>query len=160
MLLVNVPENIMLLVAVLQLVWLMLLSFFLIKTIRHYRHLIGKNKKQDLKNILEAVLAKVQQQDESTQTLNKRCEEIEKRGVKHLQKVGFLRFNPFSDTGGDQSFVLGLLDGEDNGVILSSLHGRETTRIYAKSIKKGEGDSLELSKEETEVVKRAKRRKI
>ncbi len=160
MLLVNVPENIILLVAVLQLVWLMLITFILIKTIQHYRHLIGKNKKQDLKNILETILAKVQQQDEVAQTLNKRCEEIEKKGVKHLQKVGFLRFNPFSDTGGDQSFVLGFLDGEDNGVILSSLHGRETTRIYAKSIKKGEGDSLELSKEETEVVKRAKRRKI
>lgn len=156
----NIPGNILAIVVVVQAVWLVVLSIFLIRALRHYHLLIGKTKKQDLKTILESILKKTEEHDGINQKLDIRCEEIEKRGLKHLQKVGFLRFNPFSDTGGDQSFVLSLLDGEDNGVILSSLHGRKSTRIYAKSIKKGEGENLELSKEEQEAIKRAKRRKI
>ena len=54
-----------------------------------------------------------------------------------VQKVGFLRFNPFQDTGGDNSFVITLLDGEQNGIILSSLYTREGVRVFAKKVEHG-----------------------
>jgi hypothetical protein len=76
-----------------------------------------------------------------------------------LQKVGFVRFNPFSDTGGDQSFCLSVLDDEDSGIVLSSLHSRGQTRVYAKAVKKGKGKDFELSKEELETIKKAKKGK-
>lgn len=63
-------------------------------------------------------------------------------------KINLTRFNPFDDLGGDQSFILTLLDNNNSGVVVTSLHNRDVTRIYAKSIKKGEGDNSVLSKEE------------
>ena len=68
-----------------------------------------------------------------------------------VQKVGFLRFNPFQDTGGDNSFTIALLDGENTGVIFSSLYMREGTRLYAKEIKNGIPRQT-LSEEETRVL--------
>jgi len=68
-----------------------------------------------------------------------------------VQKVGFLRFNPFQDTGGDQSFILTMLDKENNGVIVSSLYSREGTRLYAKEISAGKSRHP-LSAEEKKVL--------
>ena len=74
-----------------------------------------------------------------------------------LRKVGFLRFNPFQDTGGDNSFVIVLLDGEDNGVMMSSLYMRDGTRLYAKSVERGAVRSS-LSEEEQGVLDDAMRK--
>jgi len=63
-------------------------------------------------------------------------------------KINITRFNPFDNIGGDQSFILSILDQNNSGAILTSLHNRDLTRIYAKPIKNGEGDNITLSKEE------------
>lgn len=63
-------------------------------------------------------------------------------------KINVTRYNPFGDIGGDQSFILTILDQNSSGVIVSSLHNRDVTRVYAKPIKNGEGDNITLSKEE------------
>lgn len=62
-------------------------------------------------------------------------------------RFGLVKYSPFSDTGGEQSFTLSLLDGEGDGILFTSLHGRETTRTYVKRINKGKSDQ-ELSSEE------------
>ncbi len=54
-----------------------------------------------------------------------------------VQRIGLVRFNPFDDTGGDQSFALALLNAGGDGVVLSSLHGRTGTRFYAKPVRTG-----------------------
>jgi hypothetical protein len=69
-------------------------------------------------------------------------------------RFSLLRFNPFSDTGGEQSFVLSLLDGGGNGILLTSLHGRGTTRFYAKRVNAGKTDQ-ELSAEEKKALSEA-----
>ena len=71
-----------------------------------------------------------------------------------VQHVGLVRFNPFEETGGDQSFALALLDGRGDGIVISSLHSRTVTRFYAKPIKKGLCQ-LSLSKEESKAVEMA-----
>jgi len=63
-------------------------------------------------------------------------------------KINITRYNPFEDIGGDQSFILSILDQDNSGVVVSSLHNRDVTRVYAKPIKNGEGDNITLSKEE------------
>ena len=45
-----------------------------------------------------------------------------------------MRYNPFEETGGNQSFALALLDAKGDGWVLSSLHARPGTRVYAKAI--------------------------
>lgn len=83
-------------------------------------------------------------------------DELKQKSKSHIQKVGFVRFNPFpTTTGGDQSFALSLLDETDTGFVLSSLHSRDTTRFYAKTVKNGKGDGHELSKEELKAIKNA-----
>jgi Protein of unknown function (DUF4446) len=71
-----------------------------------------------------------------------------------LQRVGLVRFNPFADTGGDQSFAVAVLDRLGNGFVFSSLHGRGGSRFYAKPLKNGLS-SYQLSDEEVEAVKSA-----
>ncbi|MEK7630681.1 MAG: DUF4446 family protein [Patescibacteria group bacterium] len=71
-----------------------------------------------------------------------------------IQKVSMVRFNPFSDTGGDQSFVIALLDGKNNGVVFSSLYTRGQPLVYAKPIKEGVSH-YQLSGEETDALARA-----
>ena len=66
--------------------------------------------------------------------------ELEGAVNKSLQKVTLTRFNPFEDLGGNQSFILCLLDKSNSGVIITSLHNRDLTRLYAKSVKNGQGD--------------------
>lgn len=69
-----------------------------------------------------------------------------------LQKVGFVRFNPFEETGGNQSFALALMDAEGNGFVISSLHARSGTRLYGKALVAGRAETA-LSVEETEAVR-------
>jgi len=72
-----------------------------------------------------------------------------------IEKIELIRFNPFDDIGGDQSFILVLLDKNNSGVLLTSLHHRSFTRIYAKPIKDGQGDNITLSKEEKSAILKA-----
>jgi hypothetical protein len=67
-----------------------------------------------------------------------------------------IRFNPFSELGGDHSFCLALLDDRDTGVVLTGLHTRERTRFYMKDITNGKS-SLELSNEEKKALLLPKR---
>lgn len=71
-----------------------------------------------------------------------------------LQKVGMVRFNAFEDIGGEQSFAIVLLDANNNGVAISSLYGRQDSRLYAKGIVNGEGERP-LSDEEQRALSSA-----
>ena len=81
---------------------------------------------------------------------------VEKSVQGSVQHVGLVRFNPFQETGGDQSFALALLDGRGDGIVISSLHSRAVTRFYAKPIKGGTSQ-LSLSAEEAKAVQNAMR---
>lgn len=74
-----------------------------------------------------------------------------------FRHVGLVRFSPFHDTGGDQSFALALLDGQGDGVVVTALHSRTDSRLYAKPIERGQS-SYSLTPEEREAMDRAFRR--
>ncbi|MFA5986770.1 MAG: DUF4446 family protein [Parcubacteria group bacterium] len=71
---------------------------------------------------------------------------------KALHKVSLVKFNPFHDYSGNQSFALALLNSKDNGMIISSIHTREGTRIYTKEIQNGAPVNNELTTEEKEAI--------
>lgn len=137
------------------LVWLLGISFFLFKSINHYRKLVKNGKSDNLQEILEKILKDDKISQEEIDKLKKRVEGIDTEGLSHIQKIGLIRFNPFADTGGSQSFTLAVLDGKNNGVLISSLHSRDQTRMYTKQIKEGKGLGFELSKEEKEAIEKA-----
>jgi len=77
---------------------------------------------------------------------------IDARTQRSLQHIGMVRFNPFEDTGSDQSFAIALLDDRRDGVVISSLHGRSNTRVFAKPVAHG-GSPHNLSDEEAEAIR-------
>ena len=72
-----------------------------------------------------------------------------------LQWMGVVRFNPFRNTGGDQSFAWAVVDGYGNGVVLTSLHARENTRVFAKPVH-GWESPYSLTEEEKQAIVRAR----
>ena len=110
------------------LVWLLILSIFFYKFLRHYQRLTQGVTKKDLKSVLDKLIKQLESDANKIDELAKGGEGLEKDNFFNLQKIGLVRFNPFAETGGDQSFSLAVLDGHSNGFVVSSLHSRDTTR--------------------------------
>ena len=135
--------------------WLGALTYFFRKTSSHYQNLVKGASSKSLQEILEKLFDNLHVEKESIESLKKKLDTLSDDVTYHIQKVGILRYNPFSDTGGDQSFVLAILDGTGSGIVLTSLHSRGMTRWYAKNIKKGQGVDYDLSEEEKKAIKQA-----
>lgn len=113
-------------------------------------------KDKSFKSIMENLLKDVDIAKKDIDNLKSYCDKIEKDGLLHIQKIGLIRFNPFKDTGGDQSFILSLVDGKDTGVIISGLYARSGTRWYAKRVVNGKSVEHDLSDEEKRALKEAR----
>ncbi|MBI2610202.1 DUF4446 family protein [Candidatus Giovannonibacteria bacterium] len=121
------------------------------------RKVFGGKKPGDLENILREIARELQALHGSREDMEKYLESVEKRLNRSAQHVGIVRFNPFKDAGGDQSFALAIMDERKNGIVLSSLYGRDTSRIYAKPLDKGTS-TYKLSNEELQAVEDALRK--
>ena len=97
---------------------------------------------------------KVEQFEKELKEVTKELSGFKKEMTKAITKVGMVRFNPFNEVGGDQSFTIALLDSRDDGVIVTSHYGRDMNRVYSKTITKGKSSSA-LSKEEKEAIEKA-----
>jgi hypothetical protein len=95
------------------------------------------------------------QLDKEIQELFEISNKIHNLAASSIHKVDVLRFNPFKDIGGDQSFAISLLNGKNSGLVISSLHTREGTRVYAKPIFKGQSEKYTLTEEEKISLKSA-----
>lgn len=128
---------------------------FSVKTWRWQRRILGKSKREDLKEILSEHLQRVGLVQVRINDLDKEIRGLKDEGRLHVQKLGVVRFNPFSDTGSDQSFAIALLDANDSGIVFSTLHGRDRTRIYAKPVVNSRPGDYEFSDEEKEAIRKA-----
>jgi cell division protein FtsB len=137
--------------------WLVFLSVIFYNLYNHYQKLSKGLTKKGLKSVLEELLKNSEEETKRVAELLEKIEKLEKENLFNIQKIGLVRFNPFSETGGNQSFSLALLDGQESGFVITSLHSREITRMYAKEVKKGKQVSYELSAEEKRAVKSAKK---
>jgi hypothetical protein len=121
---------------------------------RRLRRLIGDAEGAGLDELLDRQFRRLDTVAERVEALNRLHHELEALAKRSIQRVGVIRFNPFSDTGGDQSFAIALLDADGNGVVLSSLHGRADTRIFAKQVQGGRSKHT-LSDEEQDAIRKA-----
>lgn len=137
--------------------WTGALTVTLYRTKAHYNALTNGITKHDLGSVLEQILHRQQESNVTTKKLKVAIDELSHDGAFHMSRIGLVRFNPFSDTGGSQSFTLALLDGKDNGLVMTSLYARTGNRWYVKEVKNGQGLGIELSKEETTAIKRAQK---
>ena len=105
--------------------------------------------------LLEDHIKRVNETGQHLGSLEETIQIMKKTSRGYIQKLGVVRFNPYSDTGGDQSFVAALLDTSGNGVIISSLHGRSGTRVYGKMVREGKEAGYPFSEEEQQAIEKA-----
>ncbi len=107
---------------------------------------------------LEAVLGqhldRVRRVARDVDDVSARTATIERDLRRALGRVGLVRYNPFDDTGGNQSFALAILDAAGDGFVVNSLHARAGTRVYAKAVSQGRSE-VALSDEESEALRQA-----
>jgi hypothetical protein len=116
-----------------------------------YRSILHESTGTSLGAALDAQTSRVESMQQRLAELDGRYAQLETRSRGSLQHVGLVRFNPFEDTGSDQSFAIALLDDERSGIVVSSLHGRDGTRIFAKPIQAGQA-THPLSAEEQKAL--------
>jgi hypothetical protein len=135
--------------------WLLIITLYFYQ-LRKQQKLFMNGSSTTLTEVLAKHTKDIVDIEEELRKLRTAQNDLEEKLQFPIQKIGLLRFNPFRDTGGEQSFILSLLDANDTGIVLSSLYSRSGTRWYAKKVIRGEGKDYELSDEEKKAIKLAK----
>lgn len=132
-------------------------TFYLARQIKaavqRYTTLVRGVDGETIEDIWQARAVQVASHDDQLTEVTQHLETLSHHSVQH---IGLVRFNPFGDVGGDQSFAVALLDGDHDGVILSSIYSRAGVRIYAKFVQHGTA-SHTLSDEEQAAIHHALR---
>ncbi len=137
-------------------IWLIFLTYLLFRLSAQYAGLTKGTSKKTVMGILESFADELQIAKKDLANLGLQYDKIEKDSQFHIQRIGLLRFNPFNDTGGDQSFILSLIDAKETGVVISGLYSRSGTRWYAKKVINGKGVEHDLSEDEKRSIQLAK----
>jgi len=93
---------------------------------------------------------------EENQEIKRNIEDIKALLQQAITKVAVVRFRAFEDMGSDLSYAVAMLDSDNNGVIMSSIFGREDSRSYVKPITAGKS-SYPMTDEEEDALKQAMR---
>lgn len=121
---------------------------------RRLKAVLANGEDASLEQVLDRTFARLDRLERRIDAVNSLQRETERALGRAVQRVGLVRYNPFPETGGDQSFVVALLDQMGDGVVFTSLHGRAETRIFAKPVR-GRTSTYSLSTEEEEAIRRA-----
>ena len=118
------------------------------------RFFLGK-KAKDLEDTIIALENDISQLKKAKESMEKDIAMMNVKLKKSIRGLNTTRFNPFPDQGSNQSFAIGMLNEDRDGVVLSSLYSRERMSMFAKPIKNGKSE-YELTTEEKEVLEKAK----
>lgn len=140
-------------------IWLIVLTFLIWQQNKFLKSLFPKSGERDVRKKFEEIVKVVADFKNKLSDLDGEVATVRNLGLQHIQKVELLRFNPYNDTGGDQSFTVCLLDSQGSGIVITSLHARSGTRVFGKEIILGESQKYKLSKEEELVIQKAMAKK-
>ena len=132
--------------------WNIYLSLSLRNIKKRTRSFFSGKESKDLEEVIYTQIKNSDKINEDIKKIYKENIQIRENIQKSIQKVGVVRFNPFGEVGGNQSFAIALLDNSLSGVIILSLYSRDGVKVYSKQITKGKSE-YKLSKEEEEVIK-------
>ena len=136
--------------------WLVLVQRSAARLRGRLRKILSETGTTGLDEILDTQAKRIDALAQRVETHATLQQELDAAARLALQRVGVVRYNPFQDSGGDQSFALALLDHAGTGIVISSLHGRAETRIFAKQIENGRS-THSLSEEEQQAIRAALR---
>ncbi len=124
---------------------------WIVKTEKRLNKFFMGKKASDLEDTINALQEEIKTLKQSKTTTEQELSIINKKLKQSIRGVETIRFNPFPDQGSNQSFAIGMLNEEGNGVVISSLYSRERMSIFAKPIKNGKSE-YELTNEEKEAL--------
>jgi hypothetical protein len=121
---------------------------------KKYQNIFKSNDVEDIDGLVEAFSQKFRHIEKNQKRIFTELDEHASMLSQSVQHVSLYRFNPFKDMGGDNSFVLVLLDPDLDGILLTSLTMRDTSRVYAKELKAGKS-LVPLHQEEKRILQEA-----
>ncbi|HWA31920.1 MAG TPA: DUF4446 family protein [Candidatus Paceibacterota bacterium] len=139
---------------ILALILLSVNFFWLAKTEKRLKKFFAGKKAKDLEDIITSLSEDTRKLESARNEIQKELSLVNGKLKKSIRGVETVRFNPFPDQGGNQSFALGFVNEDGDGVVVSSLYSRERTSVFAKPVKGGRSE-YELTSEEKEALKKA-----
>ena len=133
------------------------LVVFIVRFERKFKNIFAGTEAKDLENVIHIIHKHVEHLKNNQDAVGKDIEVINNRLAKSVRSIETVRFNPFPDAGGNQSFAIALVNDEGDGVVLSSLYARDRMSIFAKPVEKG-NPLHELTIEEQEVLSKSKKK--
>jgi hypothetical protein len=138
--------------------FLTILIIFLVVSLRRklkkFRFLLKNSEDKNLEQILLGLSEKMTANSQMVEQVIADLTEYKEQSKYNLQKWALVRFKAFNNIGGDQSFALALMDSYGDGLVISSIFGREESVVYCKPIKEGVS-VYPLSKEEQAAINQA-----
>ena len=130
--------------------------FFVVRVEIRLKKLFRGSSAHTLEDLMQSIVEKIKKLNDEGAAHSVDIEDLRTRLENQGHSVKLLRFNPFPDVGGNQSFAVAIINEKGDGVVFSSLYSRERMSVFAKPIIGGVSD-IELSAEEKSVVEDAQK---
>lgn len=132
--------------------WLVVVTWFLYRSRKHYFSLIKRTRSHNIDDILDSLISHDKTITKEVESIEKKLREIDENATAYFQKVGIVHFNAFGKTGNEQSFVIALLDKKNRGFTINFIYTHEGVRVYSKKVEDGKGVEYSLSEEEIKAI--------
>jgi len=139
---------------VISVLFILIYGFWLWNTERRLQRFFLGKKGKDLEDTLVSLEEDIKNLKVAKGKAEQELISINAKLKKSIRGLETIRFNPFPDQGSNQSFAIGMLNEDGDGVVLSSLYSRDRMSVFAKPVKGG-NSTYELSKEEHEALNKA-----
>ena len=121
---------------------------------RKYRKFMRGTNGKNIESLIVKEIENIEQANENSKKAIEACEKLNTKMQGCVQKVAIMRYKAFENVGSDLSFSIAILDGNNDGVLLTGIYGREESVTYAKPVDKGIS-RYDLSEEEKQVLNEA-----
>lgn len=135
--------------------WLSLVTFIVLKLRSHYTRLTKRTGIHSIDGILDSLLREAEKTENRQDRLEKKLNELQIASAHMYRKIGIVYFYALGKTEGEKSFVMALLNNLHSGIVINFMYIPNGVRVYTKKIKEGKGETLELTDEEIEAIKKA-----
>ena len=133
-------------------IYTLLQDFFLF---RRLRRLVRGGDGKSLEGTIRKLDERVQSLESMAVKMSSEVAAMDARVSRSVQAVSVIRFDPFQNASGQQSFASALVSEKGNGVVLSGIHARDGVRVYAKPVRSFQS-VRELSEEERDAIDEAR----
>jgi hypothetical protein len=135
--------------------WLAFITFIVLKLRSHYRNLTKRAGTHSIDGVLDSLLKQAEKGENKAEGLEKKIQELVVASSHMYRKIGITQFHALGKTEGEKSFVIALLNNLQCGIVLDFMYIPGGVRVYVKRVKDGKGETLELTQEELDAIKKA-----